>query len=645
MYKLSNLQKHVIILASAQISDAIKSLLHNKAIIDSVDKLDLSAPVLLIGDSHELFNATIRTAVEKNYARIIFVFNQVNAQLPTSANNFPIFGFITQPLQTEIVDSVLNAAWENLTLKLHYEKLQLDLNKAFIEIDELNKIGAALSAERDTTKLLEMILQKSREITTSDAGALYLVEDEPNTKSSVLRFALTQNDSVVVPFNSFTIPIDKSRISSYAALTGKILHIEDAYNLPPDAEYGFSKDFDVQINYRTKSILAVPMQNHKGEVIGVLQLLNHKINSKIKVTLENADEVLQPYPEHAQQLVNSLASQAAVALENNRMIHDIQKLFEGFVQASVMAIEARDPTTSGHSFRVEKLTVALAEAVNRTYEGAYADIKFTKDQIREISYASILHDFGKVGVREHVLVKANKLYPFQLKLIQQRFNYIRKAIKEEHYRNRLNYLLEQGKAGYLLNLSNFDNELAQNIKQIDDYLAFILVCNNPSILPEGNFEKLQDLAVHTYLTEDGKEETLLNKEEVRFLSITRGSLDETERAEIESHVIHTFNFLSQIPWTKELSAIPEIARSHHEKLNGTGYPYKLFGDQIPIQSRMIAISDIFDALSAADRPYKRALSPEKSLDILGSEVKRKLLDEELYRIFVNQEIWKVTTVV
>ncbi|CAK0760040.1 HD-GYP domain-containing protein [Gammaproteobacteria bacterium] len=633
----------VFILASFTTTAEIRTVAPGLSSISSIAELDFSLPVILVGDAPELFEPKVRQAVYENQARVLFVLADTTEELPVEAEGFPIFGFLSRPLHARVLENMLQAAREHMLLHTGRRRLEHDLAKAFVEIDELNNIGAALSAERDTPKLLEMILQKSREITNSDAGALYLVEEDEKTRVRVLRFTLTQNDSVNVPFNAFTIPIDKSRISSYVALTGETLHIEDAYHLPADAQYGFSKDFDIQIGYRTKSILAVPMQNHKGEVIGVLQLLNHKLNRQAKVTLESADQVLSPYPERAQHLARSLASQAAMALENNRMIHDIQNLFEGFVQASVMAIEARDPTTSGHSFRVKKLTVALAEAVDRADDGPYASIKFTSEQIREVSYASVLHDFGKVGVREHVLVKANKLYPSQLEILQQRFYYVRKAIQEDNTRKRLAYVLEKGREAYLSNLPSFDSELAERIKEVDDFLVFVQECNRPTVLPDGNFQHLLNIASYRYRVWDGSEQPLLTSNEVRLLSIPKGSLDDSERREIESHVIHTFNFLAQIPWTKELRSIPEIARAHHEKLDGTGYPFHLSAAEISIQSRMIAISDIFDALSSSDRPYKRALSAEKSLDIIQSEVKRNLLDEELYRIFLSREIWKLTS--
>jgi HD-GYP domain-containing protein (c-di-GMP phosphodiesterase class II) len=629
------------VLATAATAAEIDKAFPGITRLESAADFDSSLPSVLIGDHPQLFQSTIRKAVEQDRVRVLCVLSAAG-ELPPEAASFPIFGFLSRPLHQRVIESMMHAAQESMLLRTGRRRLERDLAKAFVEIDELNNIGAALSAERDTDKLFELILQKSREITRSDAGSLYLVEEDEKDGSRVLRFTLTQNDSVNLPFSAFTIPIDKSRISSYVALTGETLRIDDAYQLPPGVPYGFSKDLDARNHYRTKSMLTVPMKNHKGEIVGVLQLLNHKKDWNAKVTPENAEEVLRPYPERARHLVQSLASQAAVALENNRLIENIQNLFEGFVQASVMAIEARDPTTSGHSFRVKKLTVALAEAVDRVDEGPYAAVKFTTEQLREINYASVLHDFGKVGVREHVLVKANKLYPQQLEVVQQRFDYVRKAIQEENSRKRLEYILEKGREEYVAKLGHFDGELTERIKEVDEFLAFALECNRPTVLPEGNFQRLVDMAARRYMAWDGTEKPLFTETETRLLSIPKGSLDDNERKEIESHVVHTFNFLAQIPWTKELRQIPMIARAHHEKLDGTGYPFKLEAAEIPVQSRMMTISDIYDALSASDRPYKRALPPEKSLDIINSEVKRNLLDEELFRIFLAREIWKLS---
>ncbi|HET9804232.1 MAG TPA: GAF domain-containing protein, partial [Candidatus Acidoferrum sp.] len=291
------------------------------------------------------------------------------------------------------------------------------------ELEELNRVGIALSETRDVDQLLELILRKSREITSADAGSLYLVEQADGIEQ--LRFKLTQNDSVEFPFAEFTLPLTDKSIAGYCARHGQVVELADAYRVPKSMPFQFNKSFDDQAGYRTRSLLALPMKNGKGEVLGVLQLLNCKRNWKAKLTDSKAvAKVVHAFPEHAVRLGLSLASQAAVAYENSRLYRDIENLFDGFVHASVKAIEQRDPTTSGHSHRVCEMTVALAEAVDREPRGPYAELRFSREQMKEIRYASLLHDFGKVGVREQVLVKAKKLYPQDLNIIRNRFEHL-----------------------------------------------------------------------------------------------------------------------------------------------------------------------------------------------------------------------------
>ena len=314
------------------------------------------------------------------------------------------------------------------------------------------------------------------------------------------------------------------------------------------------------------------------------------------------------------------------------------------MRAAVTAIETRDPATSGHSFRVANLTVALAEAVDRADFGPYRGVRFSRDQMRELRYASLLHDFGKVGVREEVLVKAKKLYPSQLEVIKQRFGLLRRTLENESLKARMDYLLKYGHEKFQAAQKEFDTRLATQLGQVQEYAEAIVWANEPTVLPEGNFERLVDIANLQYEDLDGTKRPVLTMDEVQMLSIRKGSLDEEERLQIESHVLHTVSFLQQIPWTNELRNVPEIARGHHEKLNGTGYPYKLAAPEIPVQTRMMTISDIFDALAAADRPYKKAVSIERALEILGTSVEDGELDPGLFEIFLSAKIfdrWKV----
>ena len=595
---------------------------------------------VVIGDAPAVFTAQLREAIQSNQARLIYVLG-ADHTLPQEASGCPVFGFLVPPLQAVVLASTVRAAFENLQLSRNQDALQLQLDRARNEIDELNEIGIALSSQPDTATLLNLILLKSREITNSDAGSLYLVE-ETESGEKRLRFKLTHNDSVRVPFADFTLPINASSFAGYVALTGEALHLEDVYKSPPSLQARHNPRFDQEIGYRTRSMLVVPMKNPQGEIIGVVQLINAKRSAHLRVTPQSVDDVVIPYPENRAGLVSSLASQAAVAIENSRLYESIQTLFEGFVKASVVAIEARDPTTSGHSFRVADLTVGLAEAVDRCDTAPFREINFSRTEMKEVRYASLLHDFGKVGVREEVLVKAKKLYPMQMELVKDRFDFVRKAVQQGHTERKLSYLLEKGREEYMVRQQDFDSEFQERLAELDDFFKFVLQCNEPTVLPEGNFQRLVELAAVQFEDWDGQSRPLLTPVEAGLLSIPKGSLDDKERLQIESHVVHTFKFLSQIPWTKEIKNIPLIARAHHEKLNGTGYPYKLSESEIPFQSKMMTVSDIYDALSASDRPYKKAVPTEKALDILSMEANRNLIDNSLFKLFVEAEIFKKT---
>ncbi|HYA96230.1 MAG TPA: HD domain-containing phosphohydrolase [Terriglobales bacterium] len=566
------------------------------------------------------------------------------------------------PLNTplELLERMVGNALEHMNLLDTREKLGERLALAAHEIQELNQIGAALSAEHDTEALLEMILTRMRAITAADAGSLYLAEpiptllpqDQSERRKRVrrrLRFKLAQNDSVELKFRETLMEVNERSIAGYVAKTGEGVNLEDAYHVPSEMPFTFNRQFDEDSGYRTKSILAIPMKDQQGEVVGVVQLINAKRKPELRLdSVTTVAAQVAPFSRHQQAIAESLASQAAVALENSLLYQAIQNLFEGFVKASVTAIEARDPTTSGHSFRVANLTVALAEAVDRADFGPYAGLHFSRVQMREIRYASLLHDFGKVGVREEVLVKAKKLYPSQLELIRQRFRYVRKAVEAEALLSKLDCVLAQGREEFLKRLPEFDALVAERVAVLDGELKAIVEANEPLLnRGGGGFEKLLEIAAQQYTDADGQRRNLLTEDEIRLLSIPKGSLDESERLQIESHVVHTFNFLQQIPWTSGLQNLPAIARSHHEKLNGTGYPRRLTAPDIPVQTRMMTISDIFDALGAADRPYKRSVALDRSLEILTGFVEHGELDADLFRIFLDSKVyerWKVEPV-
>jgi HD-GYP domain-containing protein (c-di-GMP phosphodiesterase class II) len=577
--------------------------------------------------------------------RVIAVFSangnsSAKANLSRSSSNHPsVFAFLPSFAPRNIVERTVEAAFENIDLVERGRAGRHALKNWERERDELNEIGVALSSQREIGALLSLILSKTREITAADAGSLYLVAED--SQGQHLRFMLTQNDSLDFPYQEFVLPLTENSLAGYTALRGEVLNFADAYKIPVGRPFHFNDSYDRDSGYHTRSLLTLPMRNAKGEVLGVLQLINCKRNRAARlISVKDVAKHVQPFRERSVRLALSLASQAAVAYENRKLYNEIETLFEGFVSAAVTAIEQRDPTTSGHSLRVSAYTQSLAAAVNATSSGPYAGTHFDAEQLKEIRYAALLHDFGKVGVREEVLVKANKLYPLQLDILRQRFDYIRKETEANIVRRKLQVYIEHDRGDALSEIARLSEDFDQRLKRIEDYLQFIVDANEPTLLEEGQFQKLREIAQQSFIDPRGIERPYLNPGEIKLLSIPKGTLDTSERLEIESHVIHTFNFLSQIPWTKALQKVPAIARAHHEKLNGSGYPYKLHGDQIPLPTKMMTICDIFDALTASDRPYKRAVPVARALSILEDCVRAKELDPDLFRVFHEEKIYE-----
>lgn len=525
-----------------------------------------------------------------------------------------------------------------------YRAARLEQSSAF-DLRELSRVGAALSTERNLDTLLEMILSQALRLSSSDAGSLYLMERDEDDNPSMLRFKLAQNLTLPdLPFSERTIPIDHSSLAGYVASTGHPLMIADVYLLPEHVAYRQNRSFDEKFGYRTKSMLVLPMRTHRDETIGVVQLINRKRDGSARLTTPAVvEEQVVPYDQRSADLVAALAAQAAVAIENSRLYEDIERLFEGFVTAAVTAIEARDPTTSGHSFRVATLTTNLAEAVDHGGEGPYRGVKFTREQLREIRYAGLLHDFGKVGVREQVLVKQKKLYGHDLTIVRHRFQLLLQQADLEYERERAEHLLAHGAEDYMETTAHLDAIRSERRNELNRWLDMVVRSNEPTILPEGTFDQLEEIHRQTYVDFDGAVRPLLSEEELRFLMINKGNLDPRERREIESHVTHTYRFLDQIPWTRELKGIPAIAFGHHEKLNGTGYPRGAKEAEIPVQTRMMTIADIYDALTATDRPYKRAVTAERALDILHAEAKSGLIDPHLLTTFTQAQVFTRVT--
>ncbi|WP_338023849.1 GAF and HD-GYP domain-containing protein [Archangium primigenium] len=484
-----------------------------------------------------------------------------------------------------------------------------DLNRRLKKLTSILDVAKAMSAERDLDLLLPLILYEASKVVEADRCSLFVLDRERNQLWS----KVAQGSK-----NEIRLPVG-SGIAGQVAETGEVINLPDAY-----ADERFNRSFDTLSGYRTQSVLCVPMRDANGEVTGVIQALN-KLNG-------------QPFDSEDEELLLALGAQAAGAIENALLHEDINRLFEGFVSASVVAIESRDPTTAGHSGRVANLTVSLARALEHVHTGPYAHTRFSHSELQELRYASLLHDFGKVGVREPVLVKAEKLYPSEMDALQARFQLARKDLQLKSYRRRLDAVRVRGTHHLPEIDAEEDARLVQEMKHLDEVLEFVLTCNRPTVLAQGNFERLHELKHLRFDDAFGQERPLLIDREITSLSIAKGTLSEEERREIESHVEHTYRFLTQIPWTRNLRRVPEIAYAHHEKLNGSGYPRAVPELSIPVQSRMMSITDIYDALTASDRPYKKAVPHTLALDILSREVKSGQLDADLFRIFVEAEV-------
>ncbi len=533
---------------------------------------------------------------------------------------------------------VLHLALRRWVLQRENRQLQAALATTERNLELLADIGIALSAEKELDHLLDHILKEAQNLACCDAASLFLVDHEEGEPDR-LAFKLTRNDSLRTDFHEQRLELDRTSIVGYAAVTGHEVNIPDAYALSDSEPYSFNPAFDAAMGYRTVSILVVPMSNYREEVVGVLQFINRKTSRELK--LDSPEVALaETLPFHQEQirLLRALAGQSAIALENNLLLDNINRLFSGFVQAAVTAIEQRDPTTSGHSFRVADLTTELAQVLPQARIVRYRDVIFREDDIRELRYAALLHDFGKVGVREHVLVKAKKLPDKQYDIIRYRIR-----LEQERLRRQAGeqVLLLHRSGGKSAEIAAVETAVMQEAKRLETFLTAIEHANEPTLLDDGDFEYLKDIRAYPFEDDRGQSGTLIDDFEFGSLSIRRGSLTEAERAEIESHVVHTANFLRLIPWTAELARIPEIAEAHHEKLDGTGYPRGLNHQEIPIGSKMMAICDIYDALAASDRPYKSAVPKDIAYRILEEEAAAGKLDSDLVELFIQADIQQV----
>lgn len=519
----------------------------------------------------------------------------------------------------------------------------------------LAEIGIALSSEKDVSRILDLILEKALEHTGADAASISLTENIRidsigNTNQKfipVLRFHRNANRNEKQHLRDKILRLDETSIAGFVALHSSAVRIDDCYLLGDSKPYRFNPQVDQDTQYHTKSMLAVPMQSSGGKIRGVLQILNKlrpgspsALDKKQKIIV---DDIL-PFTDEDEQLMKVFASQAAIALENARLTEDIENLFESFIRASVTAIEARDPSTSGHSDRVAVFTVEFARAVHQCPDGPMKSVIFSESQIRELRYAALLHDFGKIGVRESVLCKQFKLYPHEMETLLLRLDSARARQELMAWKETAHELAVVIEKGLLVGSSPKD-KIQDTVKKIDQFAQqlqqvrlSVVKANQPQILEE-DFDIASLMSWINKASRD-LDHALITPEEMIKLSLPKGSLSEEERREIESHVSHTYHFLRQIAWTEDLANVPDIAHAHHEKCDGSGYPRGLVAEHIPIQAKLMTISDIYDALTSMDRPYKPATTPESALEILQTEARRGKLDMDLLKIFIEAQVFR-----
>ncbi len=507
-------------------------------------------------------------------------------------------------------------------------------NTIVSQIKRLSEIGIALSSERDLNKLLDMIVDEAREFTNADGGTLYILKDE------TLDFEIIQNVSMGIRLGGLSeekadfppLKLDRSNVSAYAAIEKRAVNIPDVYKTD---EFDFTgpKNFDEKAGYRSKSMLVVPLMNYEDEVIGVLQLIN-ALDMESGEVIAFADEFVE--------LTQSLASQAAIAITNVKLLSDIELLFESFITVMATAIDQRTPYNVNHTRRVVAFSILLAEEINNCSEGKFADVLLSDDELNELRIAAWLHDVGKVTTPEWVMDKAKKLEKIfdRIEFIIERFNSIKKSITIEAQEEKIK-LLTAGGPDVSAQVDAIDVRMREAIGGIDADINTILKANEPGeFMKDEDVAAVKAIAAKRYIDNNGGEQPYLNSDELKNLTIRKGSITEEERKIMQDHATVTMKMLQKIPFTKKLQNVPTFAAEHHECLNGSGYPLGLKADQIPMQARIMAIADFYEALTAADRPYKKALPSDIALDIVGKVVKNECLDKDLFDLFVNNKVYE-----
>ena len=500
-------------------------------------------------------------------------------------------------------------------------------------LQKLIDIGISLSKEKNIDILLEKILSEAREISNSDGGTLYtMIDNDTRLKFSIMQNAsmnifeggsngeISEDDYYPVKlYHSDNGEPNLNNISAACALQGRTILIEDTYK---NEEFDLSgpKGFDKKHNYYSKCFLNVPMKDHKNKVIGVLQLLNPKEGNELII-----------YNKELIKLVESLTSQASIALTNQLLIDEQKQLFKSFIQLVSEALEKKDAATGGHCNRVPNITMMIANAINEDQNGTFKDFKFKEDEMEELFVAGWLHDFGKVATPEHVMNKSTKLEGLYDKInqIKIRFEVLKRDIKIKYYD-----LLQGTK-----NNNDLIDKMNQELHQADNDFNFLKKCNVGGEFMSDELKNRVKKISEYQIVLCNDVQNILSQEEVNFLTLERGTLDQTEKKIMEDHVSLTYELLDKLPYPKHLQNVPFFAGCHHEKINGKGYPNGYKGDELPLQARVIALADVFEGLTAPDRPYKDGYKLSKAMTILKDMANGEEIDKEIFNLFIKQKVY------
>ncbi|MFA6136804.1 MAG: HD domain-containing phosphohydrolase [Sulfurimonas sp.] len=504
------------------------------------------------------------------------------------------------------------------------------------QISHLNEIGAALSTETEVDNLLYMIISKGKLFTNADGGTLYMMSEDEKS----LLFRIVETDSLGIKMGANgeeiswpPLPIyledgsyNHKMVAVHCAIESKIINFEDVYNCD-GFNFEGTKKFDASTGFRSQSMLVVPMINNNKDVIGVLQLLNAR----------NSDGDVIGFTKEDEKLVMSLTSQAAIAITNAKMIHDLKELLESFIKSIAFAVDQKSPYTGGHVEKVAILSLIIADALNRVASGKYADVKYSEDELDEIRISALMHDVGKITTPQHVMDKATKLETVydRINTIRIKFELLKRDLKVEMLNKKIK-LIESGASSDEIKL--IEDALEEEIDILDEEIYFLVVSNvGGEFMTNEHIKKIEEIAQRKVTINEIKQNILSNFE-VQNLCIRKGTLTDEELAIMRDHARVSNEMLDALPFPKHLKRVPAIAGGHHEKLNGKGYPKGLTADELSLESRILALSDIFEALSASDRPYKDGKKMSEVMKIISFMIKDGELDGDLVQFFYDEKL-------